>query len=39
MVEYYVYRIMSGAKTLADVPPKWHDAVKQRLEELGYPTN
>ena len=32
MVEFYVNRIREGKLTLADVLPRWYEAVKQALE-------
>lgn len=32
MVQFYVCRIKLGRMTLEDVPEKWHDTVKARLE-------
>lgn len=32
MVQFYVCRIKLGKMTLDDVPEKWRDAVKARLE-------
>lgn len=32
MVQFYVCRIKLGCMTLEDVPEKWMDAVKTRLE-------
>lgn len=32
MVQFYVCRIKLGRMTLEDVPEKWRDAVKSRLE-------
>lgn len=32
MVQFYVCRIKLGKMTLDDVPEKWRDAVKVRLE-------
>lgn len=34
MVKWYVYRIKAGKMELADVPEKWHDAVKEALKEV-----
>ena len=32
MVQFYVCRIKLGKMTIEDVPEKWRDAVKARLE-------
>mgnify|MGYP006979421279 FL=1 len=32
MVQFYVCRIKLGRMTIEDVPEKWRDAVKARLE-------
>ena len=32
MVQFYVCRIKLGKMTIEDVPEKWRDAVKSRLE-------
>ena len=32
MVRFYVNRIQEKKLTLADVPPRWYDAVKEALE-------
>lgn len=32
MVQFYVCRIKLGRMTLEDVPKKWRDSVKARLE-------
>lgn len=32
MVQFYVCRIKLGKMTIEDVPKKWRDAVKTRLE-------
>lgn len=32
MVKLYVKRIKAGLMTLDDVPPRWHDAVEEALE-------
>ena len=34
MVQFYVCRIKLGRMTLEDVPEKWRDAVKTRLETV-----
>lgn len=33
MVNFYVYRIKNGKMTLDEVPKKWRDAVKEKLDE------
>lgn len=35
MVRFYILRIRNGYMTLDQVPPRWHDAVKARMIELG----
>ena len=35
MAEFYAFRIIQGKTTLAKVPKKLKDSVKQVLEELG----
>lgn len=34
MVQFYVCRIKLGRMTIEDVPEKWRDAVKARLETV-----
>ena len=33
MVKLYVKRIIAGLMTLDDVPPRWHDAVEEALQD------
>ena len=33
MIQFWYKLVKSGAKTLEDVPAKWHDAVEQLLAE------
>mgnify|MGYP007130690523 CR=1 FL=1 len=33
MVNFYVYRIKKGKMTLEDVPPRWREAVAEKLAE------
>ncbi len=33
MVNFYVRRIRAGKMTLEEVPARWHDAVREVLEE------
>ena len=33
MVKFYVRQIKAGKMTLEDVPARWHDAVKEALED------
>lgn len=33
MVKWYVLKIKTGKMTLDEVPKKWHDKVKESLEE------
>ena len=33
MVNFYAHRIQSGKMTLEEVPAKWRDKVKEKLDE------
>lgn len=33
---YYVMRIQQGKMTLAEVPARWRDEVREALEPVGY---
>lgn len=35
LIEFWYKMVKSGAKTIDDVPAKWREAVRQRLEEDG----
>ena len=35
MVKFYVRQIEAGKMTLEEVPPRWHEAVKEALENEG----
>lgn len=35
MVNLYIRWIIEGWKTLKQVPPRWHDAVKNKLLDMG----
>lgn len=39
MVKFYVNRIKQGKMELKDVPPKWHEAVRQALIDEGWPVD
>lgn len=34
MVDFYIARIKAGKMTVDEVPPRWRDAVMERLEEI-----
>lgn len=39
MVNFYVNRIKQGKMKLKDVPERWREAVRQALEDEGWPVD
>lgn len=39
MVKFYVNRIKQDRMKLKDVPPRWHEAVRQALIDEGWPVD